>query len=643
MKTALITVIAAASSVPGFVLAKPCFGYIPDWESADKRATIEIALADFNGDGWQVTNGERKTGDGERHLFYINHFPALTITAVRVNGTRVPRADYCFDSRAGWFSLKDAPANGARVDVDYKWSNRLDLFAGNEERSKTDARDAVYYNNGNAFNKSPSWLSTIQKDVNAVKEGDVDGDGDVDVAIAGYDYVDIYYNNGAGLEGTPSWHVTLNGGYPGGLAWGDLNSDGYPELAVADNNRFCVFTNNGGALESTPSWSVMYEDSVAVAWGDMDGDGDMDLAGGTVGDNGYAYVFRNAGGVLESTYCWRNDQPSTRSIALAWGDVNGDGEMDLAKGFVSIQPPCDIEIFFSHNGVLPTSPSWTSEYFSHPFYSYLADCDGDKRMDLIYSMTAGLGCYFHRGGGLEKTPSWVYKNGPPYFTLDLRVGDVNGDGFLDVAAGCTAQTYPMNAEGGPNKLFLNKGNIGITVKGFAASACERGVALRWEVDEEAAGFNLFRETKDAAMTSEPGKINAELITGRSPYRYLDSTVETGKAYRYWLEVAPLAGPAERHGPVECTAGRKASFALAQNAPNPARATTTFAFSVPTACDATLTVYDIAGRKVAVPFAGAAVAGENEVSVDVSALAPGVYTYRLEAGGEAAAKRMVVVR
>jgi len=44
-----------------------------------------------------------------------------------------------------------------------------------------------------------------------------------------------------------------------------------------------------------------------------------------------------------------------------------------------------------------------------------------------------------------------------------------------------------------------------------------------------------------------------------------------------------------------------------------------------------------------PFAGAAVAGANEISVDVSALAPGVYTYRLEAGGEAAARRMVVIR
>lgn len=105
---------------------------------------------------------------------------------------------------------------------------------------------------------------------------------------------------------------------------------------------------------------------------------------------------------------------------------------------------------------------------------------------------------------------------------------------------------------------------------------------------------------------------------------------------------PLAGPSERHGPVECAVKPKASFALSQNVPNPARAAATIAFSVPAPCDAKVTFYDLAGRSVASYFSRAA-AGENELAVDVSSLPPGVYTYRLEAGGATAAKRMVVVR
>ena len=644
-----MVVIAAGVAVlgtPVCVWGAVPFGNTPDWESTDERATIEIALADFDGDGWQNVTGERKTGDGERHVFYLEHFPALTITAVRVNGTPVPRADYCFDARAGWFSLKDAPGNGARVDVDYKWSNRLDLFAGNTTRSQTDNYDVIYFNRNGALEVSASWFSEAREETYNVKEGDYDADGDVDVAINGDDYIMIYNNTGFGLERTPSWSTALLGGGTWCFAWGDVDNDDYLELAVSDMRKFYVFKNNAGTLESSASWSVDFGYSYSVAWGDVDGDGDMDLAGCTYAPSGqeigYAYLFRNNSGTLEKTPYWRNDPPAGRCNGLAWGDADGDGWLDLVKGICGRVEGHDpyADIYFSNRGVLPPTPGWESDLYTHCFASCLVDADSDGLLDLIQA-EAGIAGYFRVGGRLTESPGWDYHPGPPYWIQDIRVGDVNADGYVDVAAACIAQTgYPT---GGPNKLFLNKADIGINVENFSASSCTRGVALRWEVNEAVAGFNLYREIKAVEVASEPRKINEELITGRSPYRYVDTDVSKGVTYQYWLEVVPLAGPAERHGPAECTAGVKTSFALAQNAPNPARTTTTFAFSVPAACDAALTVYDIAGRKVATPYAGRAKAGANELAVDVSTLAPGVYTYRLEAGGATAAKRMVVVR
>jgi hypothetical protein len=185
--------------------------------------------------------------------------------------------------------------------------------------------------------------------------------------------------------------------------------------------------------------------------------------------------------------------------------------------------------------------------------------------------------------------------------------------------------------------------VGVELTSFNGHARGGRAVLSWTTGAEYnhAGFNLYREAADAGRV----KVNDALIVGKSPYRFVDDAVEAGKSYKYYLEDVDLNGKGTLHGPVrvDTRGGAKASFALAQNAPNPARGVTTFTFSVATARDATLTVYDLAGRKVAVPFAGKAVAGENEISVDVSAFAPGVYTYRLEAAGEAAAKRMVVVR
>ncbi len=58
--------------------------------------------------------------------------------------------------------------------------------------------------------------------------------------------------------------------------------------------------------------------------------------------------------------------------------------------------------------------------------------------------------------------------------------------------------------------------------------------------------------------------------------------------------------------------------------------------------ATLAVFDFSGRRVALIFDGAARAGKNEVAAALE-LPPGVYVTRLEAGGEAAAGRVVVTR
>ncbi|UCE26070.1 MAG: carboxypeptidase regulatory-like domain-containing protein [Candidatus Coatesbacteria bacterium] len=83
------------------------------------------------------------------------------------------------------------------------------------------------------------------------------------------------------------------------------------------------------------------------------------------------------------------------------------------------------------------------------------------------------------------------------------------------------------------------------------------------------------------------------------------------------------------------------FALAQNAPNPAAGTTTFSFTLPEAGRTELSIYDLAGRRVATVFDGESGAGENSIAYDVSLLSPGIYLYRLAGVGETAVRKMVV--
>jgi len=119
-------------------------------------------------------------------------------------------------------------------------------------------------------------------------------------------------------------------------------------------------------------------------------------------------------------------------------------------------------------------------------------------------------------------------------------------------------------------------------------------------------------------------------------------VRPGKGYRYWLEAVDLSGERATFGPAEVRlSGKAATFALYQNAPNPTRGQTTFAFSLAAAGPAELKIYDLAGREVW-RHEGTFAEGANELGATLE-LAPGVYVYRLEAGEAAAAKRMVVVK
>ena len=84
------------------------------------------------------------------------------------------------------------------------------------------------------------------------------------------------------------------------------------------------------------------------------------------------------------------------------------------------------------------------------------------------------------------------------------------------------------------------------------------------------------------------------------------------------------------------------FALDPNFPNPFNPLTTFAWRVPREMRVRLALYDLLGREAAVVFDGLSAAGEHRVSFDGARLATGVYFARLEAAGQTAAVRKVVL-
>lgn len=133
---------------------------------------------------------------------------------------------------------------------------------------------------------------------------------------------------------------------------------------------------------------------------------------------------------------------------IALGDVNGDGKLDLA---VASHDSYGVRLLLGDGNAgftpAPTSPI-VMRLGQHPHTHglALADFNGDNKLDLVTvnSTDNDVSIAFGDGrGGFTRATASPFAVGPsPY---PFAVGDVNGDGALDIVATATA-TGPLRAQ-----------------------------------------------------------------------------------------------------------------------------------------------------------------------------------------------------
>ncbi len=159
-------------------------------------------------------------------------------------------------------------------------------------------------------------------------------------------------------------------------------------------------------------------------------------------------------------------------------------------------------------------------------------------------------------------------------------------------------------------------------------------------------FGCFRSTNGGALWTRwnNGMPEATIVTEMVG---VDSLATSGRFYVYASTYGRGIWSREISGddPVDVAevSAPPARVALEAPRPNPARGRTALAFSLPAAAEVDLSVYDVAGRRVATLAQGAHAAGRHEVPFEARGLAAGVYWARLETPGARETERIVLVR
>jgi hypothetical protein len=168
----------------------------------------------------------------------------------------------------------------------------------------------------------------------SVAPGDVNGDGVPDLAVANQESNTVTLLLG---QGDGSFHLGrhfLVGRSPSAVAMADVNGDSVPDLAVANQESTSVSLRLGrgdGTFQALPPVSVGGRPD-ALALGDVNGDGVVDVAvalSSLTGPSPTGVVILLGAG--DGTFqVLPPVAVGSGPAAVAVGDVNGDGRVDLA-------------------------------------------------------------------------------------------------------------------------------------------------------------------------------------------------------------------------------------------------------------------------------------------------------------------------
>ena len=282
----------------------------------------------------------------------------------------------------------------------------------------------------------PEQIGTFPYPPGLVAAADMNSDGYADLVFYSAGKIGVALSWGDGTFSTP---IYSDLGFAGeALALGDFNGDGKLDVAVVDGTTKAVYILYGnsdgtfGPVNSIPLPSA--PNSLAAS--DFNGDGKTDIA--ALASDGSLSFLKNTGkGFAQTSITVPRLHPTTRTrvSGLLSGDFNGDRRVDLA--YVDECNDCGPQSTTSVWVLTNTVSGWVGTEHTEMTNIYLAaDFDLDGKMDLA-GAHSGVDAVFYSNGDGTFWPVPIpnpNNSSETVVTGSFVAGDFNNDGLADLAA-----------------------------------------------------------------------------------------------------------------------------------------------------------------------------------------------------------------
>jgi hypothetical protein len=322
-----------------------------------------------------------------------------------------------------------------------------------------------------SFTEVPELETTLPGLVRGdVVYADVDGDGDLDILVSGQLVSNIpstkLFLNEGGMQFSEDTKNDLADFYDGSAAFGDVDGDGDMDLILAGTNIpfdpvSILYLNNGNGLfsevEGTPFEGCAKGE---VKLGDFDGDNDLDLvmAGAKEWTIGNTKMYKNdgTGNFTEELNAGFQDLFES-GIEVA--DIDGDNDLDLLV--LGLDSSFHLKVLLYTNDGNGNFSEVSNSIFNTPYIILrieLADVNGDNFPDAMVLETdenrtyIATNLYLNNGSGIfDKVPN------TDFATISdgrFSFGDVDGDNDQDVVICGDVIDF---SDPPVSKLYLNDG------------------------------------------------------------------------------------------------------------------------------------------------------------------------------------------